>query len=177
MSQQHIDIWNSSADAFTARFDAITDDQWEASTPCAEWNVKELVEHSVGVQVGFAGALVGAEIPEGADWPTARDAIRAALQNESALDGMTEMGPMGEVPKTVPFGIAASDLLVHSWDLARAIGADESLPADAVAATHAGLKRFPPAMMRAEGRFADEVEAADSDDAQTQLLKFAGRQV
>lgn len=176
MSQQHIDIWNQSADAFSQRYDAITEEQWAADTPCEGWNVKDLVEHAVGVQIGFAGGLVGAEIAEGADWATARDAIRAAA-SEAALEGTTDMGPMGEVPKTVPFGIAASDLLVHAWDLARAIGADETLPADAVSAAYAGLQRFPEPMMRAPERFGPAIACADDADEQTKMLSFAGRAV
>ncbi len=177
MSQQHIDIWNSSADAFSARFDAITDEQWSATTPCEGWTVRELVDHAVGVQSQYLGGLVGAEIPEGADWPTARDAIRTALGAEGALEGTTEMGPMGTVPKTVPMGVSASDLLIHTWDLARAIGADETLPAGPVSAAYAGLQRFPEQAMRAEGMFGAAVECADDADEQTRMLAFAGRTV
>lgn len=177
MSQQHIDIWNSAADAFSQRYDAITEAQWDAATPCEGWNVKDLVEHAVGVQMGFAAGLVGAEVPEGAEWPAVRDAISAAAANDGALDGTTDMGPMGEVPKTVPFGIAASDMLVHAWDIARAIGADETLPAEAVSAAYAGLQRFPEAMMRAPERFGPAIECADDADEQTKMLSFAGRTV
>lgn len=177
MSQQHIDIWNASADAFTERYDAITDEQWSASTPCDGWTVKDLVDHAVGVQVQFTGGMLGADIAEGADWPTVRDAIRGALGNESALEGTTEMGPMGTVPKTVPFGVSASDLLIHTWDLARAIGADETLPPEGVSATYAGLQRFPEPMMRAENMFDPAVPCADDADEQTKMLSFAGRKV
>jgi uncharacterized protein (TIGR03086 family) len=177
MSQQHIDIWNSCADAFSQRYDAITDEQWAASTPCPDWSVKDLVDHAVGVQAQYIGNLVGADIAEGADWPAVRAAIGTALAAEGALDGMTEMPGMGQVPKMVPVGIGSSDLLIHSWDLARAIGADETLPAEAVAATHAGLQRFPPEMMRNSTMFGDAVDCADDADAQTQMLSFAGRAV
>lgn len=177
MSQEHIDIWNAAADAFTQRYEAITDEQWAASTPCDGWTVKDLVDHAVGVQVSYTGGLVGADIAEGADWPTTREAIRAGLGNEGVLDGTTDMGPMGTVPKTVPMGISASDLLIHTWDLARAIGADETLPAAAVAATHAGLQRFPQEAMRGAEMFGAEVECADDADAQTKMLSFAGRSV
>ncbi len=177
MSQQHIEIWNAAADAFTQRYEAITDEQWSATTPCEGWTVKDLVDHAVGVQVGFTGGMVGAEIPEGADWPATRDAIRAALANEEALAGTAEMGPMGEVPKTVPFGVSASDLLIHTWDLARAIGADEALPPQAVAATMAGLQRFPEAAMRSETMFGAAIEVAEDADEQTKMLSFTGRRV
>ncbi len=169
-------MWNTVADAFTERYDAITEGQWEAGTPCEGWSVKDLVDHAVGVQAGYTGNMLGAEIPEGADWPTARDAIRAALTPE-ALEGTTDGGPMGEVPKTVPMGISASDLLIHTWDLARAIGADEQLPAAAVTAAYAGLQRFPEPMMRGEGMFGPAIDAADDADEQTKMLLFAGRQV
>lgn len=177
MSQEHIDIWNSSADAFSARYDAMTADQGSAASPCEGWTAQDVIDHAVGVQAGFLGPMLGAEIPEGADWPTVRDAVRAALQNDGALEGTTDMGPMGTVPKTVPFGIAASDLLVHAWDLARSIGADETLPEDAVAAAYAGLQRFPEQMMRAPERFGPAIECADDADMQTKMLCFAGRNV
>ena len=84
-------------------------------------------------------------------------------------------------PAPVPFGklVKQGYLLTGETPeaLARAIGADESLPEAAVAATHAGLQRFPPQMMRSEGYFGAEVSADDADDAQTQMLKFAGRSV
>lgn len=176
MSQQHIDIWTSCAEAFSQRYDAVTEGQWAESTPCDGWTVKDLVDHAVGVQARFAG-MVGADIPEGADWPTARSAIEAALGTDGALEGTTEMPGMGTVPKTVPFGIVASDLLIHTWDLARSIGADETLPAAAVAATHAGLQRFPEEAMRGETMFANAVDCAADADAQTQMLSFAGRAV
>ncbi len=176
MSQQHIDIWNAVADAFSQRYDAVTEEQWAASTPCEAWTVKDLVDHAVGVQAGMTAGMVGAEIPEGADWPTARDAIKTALSAEGVLDGTTEFGPMGTVPKMVPFGVSASDLLIHTWDLARAIGADEQLPPQAVSATLAGLQRFPEEGMRAPNMFGPALECADDADEQTKMLAFAGRQ-
>lgn len=177
MIQQHIDIWKQTADAFDQRYQAIEDAHWSAATPCEGWAVKELVEHAVGTQKMMGGGMVGAEIPEDADWPTVRDAIGAALQAEGALDGTTTFGPMGEVPKAMVFGIGTSDLLMHTWDLARAIGADESLPAEAVSASYMGLQRFPEEMRLAEGRFAPPVPCADDADEQTKLLSFSGRQV
>ncbi len=177
MSQQHIDLWKQAADAFDQRYQAVGEAQWEAATPCDEWNVRALVDHAVGTQVGFAAPVVGAELAEGADWPSARDAISAALAAEGALDGTVDHPAFGEVPKSMILGIGTSDLLLHAWDLARAIGADETLPAEAVTACHMGLQQFPTEMMRQPGFFGAEVECADDADAQTKMLSFAGRQV
>lgn len=174
MSQQHVDVWNQAADAFDAAYQAIGD-QWSAATPCTEFDVSALVEHTLGAQHMGAG-LIGAEIAEGADWPSTRDAMRSALSAE-ALAGTTNFPPMGgEVPKGMLFGIMTNDLLLHTWDLARAVGADETLPAESVSACYTGLKMMPDEMMRAEGRFAPAIEAPEGADEQTQFLCHSGRQ-
>ncbi len=174
MSQQHVDVWNQAADAFDQAYQAIGDN-WEASTPCSEYNVQQLVEHTLQAQHMGAG-LAGIELPEGADWPAIRSAVSAGLTAES-LAGTTDFPPMGgEVPKGMLFGIVTSDLLLHSWDLARAVGSDETLPAEAVSACYTGMKMMPEEMMRADGRFAPAVECAADADEQTQLLCHTGRQ-
>lgn len=177
MSQQHIDLWKQAAAAFDQRFEATEASQMEAATPCDEWCVQDLINHAVGTQMGFVAPLVGAEVAEGAEWPAVRDAMSAALEVEGALDGMTNHPAFGEVPKAMLFGIGTSDLLVHSWDLARSIGADETLPAEAVQAVHMGLQQFPEEAMRGSGMFGPALEAPADADAQTQMLMFAGRQV
>lgn len=175
MSAQHIAIWKQAADAFDASYAAIGE-QGQNTSPCEGWCVDEVVAHAVGTQAGFLGSMLGADIAEGADWPSVRAALEPALEAEGALDGMTDGGPMGQMPKTVILGIGASDLLLHAWDVARGVGADETLPAEAVAAAYAGLQRFPPEMMRGSGMFAQPVDVADDADMQTQLIAFSGRQ-
>lgn len=177
MSQQHIDLWRQAADAFDQRYNAIGDDQWQQATPCTEWQVRQLVDHAVGVQQSLGGNTVGADIEEGADWPATRDAIDAALATEGALDGTTEHPAFGEVPKAMMIGIGTSDLLLHTWDLARAIGADEALPAEAVSACYAGLQQLPEEVRLAPGRFGSPIEPPADADEQTRLLLFSGRQV
>lgn len=176
MSQQHIDLWKSTAQYFDQSYQAVSAEQWSADSPCDGWCVKDVVEHAVGTQAGMVGGLVGAEVAEGAEWPAVHSAISAALDQEGALDGTTQFGPMGEVPKTVAIGVAISDLLVHGWDIARATGGDEAMPAAPVEASYAGLQHFPEEMMRAEGRFAPAVECAADADTQTKLLCHTGRQ-
>lgn len=176
MSQQHIDIWKSAAEAFDQRYQAIGE-QWETSSTCEGWNVRELVDHAVGTQAQFTCGVVGAEVAEGAAWPDVYSAINTALETEGVLDGMTNHPAMGEVPKGMLFGIATTDLLIHAWDVARSVGADETLPAAAVSACYSGLQKMPEEMMRSGGRFGQAQAAADDADEQTQMLAFSGRQV
>lgn len=176
MNQQHIDLWRQTAEAFDQRFQAVGE-QWESGTPCAEWNVKDLVEHTVGVQRGMATGMLGAELADDADWPAVHAAMNAALEDPSVLDGQVPQGPFGPMPKTMMLGIATSDLLVHTWDLARAVGADETLPAAPVEAAYMGLQRMPDQALRSPGMFDAAIEVADDADTQAKLLGYAGRQV
>lgn len=169
-----IDIWKQAADNFERHHGSITDEQWSASTPCEEWSVRELVDHAVGVQVLMGGAL-GGTAGEGSDWATARASLEAALTAPDALDGSIDHPAMGQMPKHQVLGIAIGDLLIHSWDLARSIGADEILPAAAVEATAMGLGNMPEEFMRAPGRFGAVVEIGDDASAQDRLIAFAGR--
>ena len=73
-------------------------------------------------------------------------------------------------------GLLVTDLLVHSWDLARSIGADETLPPEAVEAALMGLQRMPEQMLRGDAMFAPAVEVADDASPQDRLIAFAGRQ-
>jgi uncharacterized protein (TIGR03086 family) len=177
MSQQHVDLWRQAAEAFDQRYQAVGEGQWESATPCAEWSVKDLVGHAAGVQQRVGGGLLGLELDEGTEWPVIRQAIDSALEDESALEGMSEGGPFGPMPRSMMLGVATSDLLLHTWDLARAIGADERLPAEVVTAAYVGLQKMPEEALRSSGRFAAAIDCAPDADEQTRLLSFAGRQV
>jgi uncharacterized protein (TIGR03086 family) len=69
-----------------------------------------------------------------------------------------------------------TDVLVHTWDLARAVGGDEQLDADAVAAAYSGLKPMD-AMIRQPGVFGPKVDTPAGADVQTEFLNFLGRTV
>ncbi len=170
------ELWTMAAEAFDARFKAIDKTQWGAATPCSEWTVHDLVTHATGVQASFGGAI-GATIAEDADWKTAYAGMKELLATPGALDGTATHPAFGEVPKAMLVGIATNDLLIHTWDLARAIGADETLPAPAVAAAYAGLQQLPAEAIRVPGRFDNAVDVPADADEQTKMLAFAGRKV
>ena len=170
------EIWKQTADLFSERIGSVTEQQWSAATPCEEWDVRALVDHAVGVQAMVAGAL-GASVPEGADWASIQSTVEAALADPNVLEGnLPEDSPLGPMPKHQAMGIAIGDLLIHTWDVSRAIGADETLPAAGVQAVQMGLGNMPAEFMRQPGRFADEVSIDDDATAQAKLIAFAGRQ-
>jgi uncharacterized protein (TIGR03086 family) len=71
--------------------------------------------------------------------------------------------------------IVVHDLLVHTWDLARATGGDERLDPALVEHTLASMEPLDDAL-RGHGAFADKLPAPDDADEQTKLLCFLGRQ-
>jgi uncharacterized protein (TIGR03086 family) len=114
----------------------VSADQLDAATPCTKWSVKELVNHIVGGQYFFAGAMkgddIGAEPPDFAsgDFLAAYDdgakAAVAAFQADGALDQTLTL-PFGEMPGAAFLGLATTDTFTHGWDLAKATGQNTDL--------------------------------------------------
>ena len=66
------------------------------------------------------------------------------------------------------------DVLIHTWDLARATGQDETLDATEVSAALQGMLPYD-AALRASGHYGPRVEVPDGADDQTKLIAFTGR--
>jgi uncharacterized protein (TIGR03086 family) len=74
--------------------------------------------------------------------------------------------------------ICTPDVLIHTWDLARAAGLDEVLDPGEVARNVAGVEAMDPTVeeaMRDSGHYGPRVEVPADADAQTRLLAFMGR--
>jgi len=121
--------------------DAVTDDQWGLPTPCEEWTVRDLVEHVVDGNDGFAAALleppgeIGATAalsgdPAGRYRRSVEELLRAFRQSEALERPVTV--PFGTVPGAVALHLRITELLVHGWDLARATGQTVAFPDDVV---------------------------------------------
>jgi uncharacterized protein (TIGR03086 family) len=67
------------------------------------------------------------------------------------------------------------DVLVHTWDLARATGLDEALDADEVRGMLAGIEPMGDTLSQS-GQYGARVEVSGAADEQTRLLAFTGRE-
>lgn len=172
MPHHQITLWASAAEAFDERHRLVTGEAPSLPTPCGEFDVQALVDHAVGTQISFAH-FFGGSTPESADWEQARAGMAAALEDSASIDGSHDHPFFGEIARVQLLAIATNDLLIHTWDLARAIGADETLPSMNLQPAIDGINAFPPqarAML-----FADPVEVPDDANLQTRLLAVAGR--
>ncbi len=167
------DVWGLAAGKWDDVVAQVGDADWDKPTPCSEWTVRDLVEHTMSWQAR-GSAVFGAEVGDDADWATVRPAMQSALSDPANLEGNAEQ--FGGTPKQAVAGLVTADLLIHSWDLARAIDADATLPEPAVQATLMGLQRMPEPMLRSERFFAAAVEVPDDASPQDQLIGFVGRQ-
>jgi uncharacterized protein (TIGR03086 family) len=174
-----IALWSRVADGFGARLDAVPEDRWDDPTPCTEWTVRQLANHAVDSQ-RLLPMRLGVEIDAAGDdpkarWEATRAAALAAFQKPGAVDQTVEM-PFGELTVAqVLTNVAVGDLLIHSWDLARATGGDEQLDAEAVATVFEGLKPLDEILHRSDQVFGPKIEPPPGADVQTELLCFAGR--
>ena len=182
MSQEVIDRITSLVGQFDARIQATPADSWSNTSPCEAWTARDVVVH-VGNNLQRIGAgLAGqdsAEIAADADivgaWNSARDTFLGALPTADL--STTLPGPFGPMPAEQLIGrLISTDVLVHTWDLARSVGGDESLDSAAVESAYSGLKPMD-AMIRQPGVFSAKIEAPAGADLQTEFLCFLGRAV
>ncbi len=167
-------VWQQAAAKWSEVAGQITEADWDKPTTCSDWSVRDLVDHALHWQA-TGGAQLGAGTTPGDSWDTIQPALESAFEDPSNLEGQAE--GFGGMPKQGVAGLVIGDLLVHTWDLARSIGADEALPEAAVESTLMGLKRLPPEMLRSDKMFGPEIEVPEGASMQEQLLGFVGRQV
>ena len=109
-------------------------------------------------------------------WAEARDAFTAGITTGDLSTPLP--GPFGPMPAEQLIGrLISTDILVHTWDLARATGGDETLDQDACERAYSGLKPMD-AMIRQPGVFGPQGRRNPAGaDIQTEFLSFLGRQV
>jgi uncharacterized protein (TIGR03086 family) len=81
----------------------------------------------------------------------------------------------GDVPFEMALIPRLSDLIVHTWDLARATGGDERIDPDTAGVLLEFLTPNDEAL-RQSGSFGPKVDPPPGADVQVELLCFLGRQ-
>jgi uncharacterized protein (TIGR03086 family) len=160
--------------------DAVDDTQLGAPTPCSEWTVQLLIDHLVGGTEYLLAAVDGRQPnpPTGttpADYRRGVAQVLEALLRPAALQ-RTCVSPLG-FEWTVSQAVAGTfmDVLIHTWDLARATGQDERLDADLVEACTAMFLPDMPKRGREAGIIGPEVTVDAHASPQDRLLAALGR--
>ncbi|WP_228044379.1 TIGR03086 family metal-binding protein [Streptomyces ferrugineus] len=163
----------------------IPDEALAGPTPCAEYDVKALVNHLFQVIVQFQRLAVKetsdfGETPdrvgEGPDWrerlADEADRLVAAWSAPGAEEGTT--GGMN-MPARLVGSMALLDLTVHVWDLARATGQDHPGADEAVVTELTGAVAELAPTARKMGVFGEPVAEPEGASRFERLLARTGR--
>lgn len=172
-------------------------DQWGLPTPCAEWDVRLLVNHMVRGNLNYAALAHGGSAaefarmrsvdalgddPVGAFERSVRECADA-YRAPGVLEGVLDF-PLGPAAGKQALAVRTADAVIHTWDLARALGTDEMLDPGLVEwidgnidVIYAGLIETPVAE-RTSNRFFAPAPAAPTapESPQDRLLRRTGRQ-
>ena len=141
-----MELHRRAVEHWAARVAAVKNEQWGDPTPCAEWSVRQLVNHVVSEELWAAPLLGGQTIEEVGnqfdgdvlgDDPLGR-ARMAADEAMAIVEAIVPGGgrvqlsygeeDMGEYVRQM-----CADHLIHGWDLAAATGGGTSMDPELVA--------------------------------------------
>ena len=182
-----VDLHNRAVAEFGSRVDNVGDDQWNAPTPCDDWDVRALVNHVTGEALWAPPLMNGATIEDVGDrfdgdvlgddpkarWRTAADEAMATVAEEGVLERTVHLS-FGDFPGRFYAEQLFADYLVHSWDLARATGGNERLDPELVRACAEWFDGME-SLYRDGGAIGPPVDVGADADEQTRLLARFGR--
>ncbi|MET9693815.1 TIGR03086 family metal-binding protein [Streptomyces sp. NPDC006514] len=169
---------------------AVPDARLADRTPCPAYTVADLLGHLVGLCVAFRDAArkdLGAttDTPPGRaalllparwreDLPRVLGELAEAWQDPAAWTGMTRAGGV-DLPGPLAGAVAADELVVHGWDLARATGQEYVPDQAALRASHAFLLAAAQEEDRGGGAFGAVVPVPDDAPLLDRTVGLSGR--
>ena len=150
---------------------------WTDSSPCPEWNARGVVEHVIGFHDVLLLRPLGTKPTRPRDDPAVRwgltvPAIRWAMDSGSVRAdeeaGSTDL----DLDRLLP--MLTAEVLVHTWDLARAIGVDPRLDPELCEVSCAVVGTNDESL-RSSGLFRPPVVVPAGADAATRLVALMGR--
>lgn len=185
-SQHPIEAYRAAASAMLSTMAGIKAAQLAAPTPCTKWNVRQLINHNLKVSQWAINMLTGGpalnpmevddELPsEGA--AAAFETISGGLLAAAGTKSMDEQvqAPFGPITLGQLLTVNTGDVLVHKWDLAKAMGQDATLDSILAEVCFQAIAPFA-AGGREQGMFGPEVIIAPDASIQDKLLALTGRQ-
>jgi uncharacterized protein (TIGR03086 family) len=176
------DRFTKVADDFSQCVNAVPAGAWNNSTPCEGWVARDIIRHLVEWVPGFFTGMAGLAFPvmpsvdvdPARAWSTLRGALESHLADEAVATREFD-APMGRMSIEAAIDmIVTGDVFMHTWDLARSTGLNETLDPEVCAGMLAGMEPMDE-MLRGSGHYGPRVVVSDDADAQTKLIAFIGR--
>jgi uncharacterized protein (TIGR03086 family) len=163
-----VDQHRQACDAFS-RIVRSVGDRWGAVSPCSAWDARGVVEHVIG----FHDVLLLRPLDAKPDRPRDDPVERWALTLDTLFEALTRPNVV-DADRASMLGVLTTDVLVHTWDLARAIGdradLDPGLCQVGYERARANLDR-----LVESGMFAAPVAIPKDAGVQDRLLALLGR--
>ncbi|MEJ8279419.1 TIGR03086 family metal-binding protein [Pseudonocardia spirodelae] len=177
------DEFREVAGRFSEIVTGATGDAWDRPSPVGGWRARDVVGHLVEWFPAFLESGAGITLPRGPDveddpagaWTTVRDAVQALLDDPATAARRLSNPHVGDL--SVPDAVSrlfTADVFMHTWDLARATGQDETLDPQRCAVMLEGMRTIED-LMRGSGQYGPRVDVPDDADVQTRFLAFIGR--
>jgi uncharacterized protein (TIGR03086 family) len=164
----------------------VGDTDWDKTTPCSEFTVRDLVAHMVGWSASFEAAAEG-RTPEGdpsayevsastaADFQQAVAGIVAGW-HENGTDRSVSLIGAGPLPGKMVLEMTLMEYLAHGWDLARATAQTMPYTDDEAQAVLDLAVKTLPVEYRGEGKpFGEIVDVPVHAPVLEQFAGFMGR--
>jgi uncharacterized protein (TIGR03086 family) len=167
----------------------VDEDELSAPTPCDDWTVGALLDHLMGLSYAFTQAAWKRHETPGADGPPQPSAqhlsrhwrsrlpvlledLATAWKDPAAWTGTATFGG-ATMPATALGTVAMNELIMHSWDLARATGQDYAADPRTLEVLVEFLSQGPE--RGRPGRFGPNAPLGPEDDLLEEALILAGR--
>lgn len=171
------------ADGFARRVEAVPATDWSRPSPCEGWDARDVVRHLIEWVPPFLQAGAAIELPVGPSvdedptgaWRSFSEGVQSVL-DDSERSAVTFQHPRAgthRLDEAIAMFVLG-DVLIHTWDLARATGLDETLDPGEVHGMRLGLEGLGDALV-ASGHYAPAVSVPDEADEQVRLLALTGR--
>lgn len=159
--------------------------KWDRRSPCDAWDARGVLEHVIGFHDVLLLRPLGLKPDRPRDDPLARWELTYGQLEEAFKPGRRLFEQVVDVPELHDNAATrrdarammpdlTRDVLVHTWDLARAVGADDRLDSGWCEQFYATLPEDPSALS-VSGMFGAAVTADDQIDIQSKLLARLGR--
>ncbi len=162
-------------------------ERWDASTPCTEWNARQVANHIIGENLWAAELFQGKTIEQvgnaldgdltGNDPSTAYhrsvQVAQGAVEAPGAMESICHLS-FGDYSGADYAAQLFMDTLIHGWDIAKGTGGNTRLDPELVAACEPIAQELT-RQFRQAGVFGEDLPVDADADPQTRLLALLGR--
>jgi uncharacterized protein (TIGR03086 family) len=186
MSHPLIPLLERTLDEASRVLAAVPEECRDRPTPCSEWDVAHLASHLVSGVSGFADVGEGRDMPIGdeplyemADLRPTFDIAAARALAAWSSPGAAELTypmPWGATPGDVLIGFFLIEVVVHAWDVARAIGLRPGFDEEVVREAYRLATTYADESTRNPQMFGPEIVVDSDAPTLDRLVGFLGRE-